>query len=55
MVLCQIIVPQLIACANVILKQFPEVIDVAYKWLEDRYQISAYLSEQVVELSLIHI
>ena len=48
-VLCQIIVPQLIACANVILKQFPEVIDVAYKWLEDRYQISAYLSEQVVE------
>ena len=48
-VLCQIIVPQLIACANVMLKQCPEVIDVAYKWLEDRYQISAYLSEQVVE------
>lgn len=48
-VLCQIIFPQLIACADIILKQFPESIDLAYQWLEKRYQISAYLSEQVVE------
>lgn len=48
-VLSQMIFPQLFACVELILGQFPEALDVAYGWLEERFQISAYLSEQVVE------
>lgn len=46
--LCQMLVPQLLGCVDLILQRFPETFDVVYDWLEKRYQISAYLSEQVV-------
>lgn len=49
--LSQMILPQLIGCVDLILNQFPETFDLAYQWLEERYQISAYLSEQMVEWS----
>lgn len=48
-VISQMIFPQLAACADLILQQFPETLDIAFEWLEERYQISAYLSEQMLE------
>ena len=46
-VLWQLIVPQIAACAVIIFERFPQTLDLAYNWLEKQYQIGNLLADYV--------
>lgn len=46
-VLWQLIFPQVVSCGHVIYKRFPQIMEVVYDWLEERFHIGDYLSENM--------
>jgi len=46
-VLWQLIFPQVVSCGHVIYERFPQIMEVVYDWLEERFHIGDYLSENM--------